>query len=482
MNYGNGKYDIVVGLEVHIQLTTNSKLFCSDAAFFGAAANENISAITLGHPGTLPRINEKAIVQAVKLGLALECSITQNNFFSRKHYLYPDLPKGFQTTQHIHPVCEGGLMQILVHDQWKKIILDHIHLEEDAGKSIHDASREFTAIDFNRAGTPLCELVTTPCISNSEEAAVFLTELRKLIRWIGVSDGNMEEGSLRCDANISVKPTGTSLLGTRVEVKNLNSIKFVKKAIDLEAARLIGILENNGVVQQETRSFDANTETTFTLRTKEDAHDYRYFFEPDLSPVTITNELINQIKLEMPALPMALQQELISSYGFSGYDAMLLTEDQQTVQFFKEAVEHDHNAKSIANFINGPVRNYCRERHCSITDIKLKPKNLAAMVKIVEAGIVDFNTAGTKLFPALLNEPETDPMQLVTRLGLELHTDKNEIEDWIQTVLQKFPEKVAAYKKGKKGLLGFFTGEVVKLSKGKAAPKNTQELLMKQLQ
>jgi aspartyl-tRNA(Asn)/glutamyl-tRNA(Gln) amidotransferase subunit B len=481
MNSVADKYDIVIGLEVHIQLTTSSKLFCSDAAHYGGAANEHTSAITLGHPGTLPRVNEAALYQAIKLGLALGCSITPKNYFSRKHYLYPDLPKGFQTTQHVNPICEGGTVNITYNNQNSTVQIHHIHLEEDAGKSIHDAYPDQTAIDYNRAGTPLCELVTEPCISSSEEAYYFLSELRKLVKWIGVSDGNMDEGSLRCDANISIKPKGTTKLGTRVEVKNLNSIKFVKKAIDIEATRLMQLVEEGQPVQQETRAFDAATETTFTLRTKEDANDYRYFIEPDLSPIIINTTTIATLEKALPKLPHTLEQEFVAQYGLSKYDAGLLVEELEIATYFTSVVAIHPNAKGVANFMNGPVKSYCKEQAITITAFPLVPAQIAAIVKLVDANTINFSIASGKLFMALLKEPDSTPEALVKKLGLIQNTDTGEIENWINTVIEKNQQKVTEYKKGKKGLIGFFMGEVVKLSKGKAEPKTTQELLKKLL-
>ncbi len=476
------KYDVVIGLEVHIQLTTLSKLFCSDVATYGSAANDNTSAITLGHPGTLPRVNEMALHQAIKLGLALGCSITQENYFSRKHYLYPDLPKGFQTTQHINPICEGGSLTIDLNDKAETVQIHHIHLEEDAGKSIHDVSPSYTAVDYNRAGTPLCELVTDPCIHSSEEAYAFLTALRKLVRWIGVSDGNMEEGSLRCDANISIKLKGATELGTRVEVKNLNSIKFVKKAIEHEVTRLIEIVEAGEEVQQETRSFDAATETTFTLRTKEDANDYRYFIEPDLSPTVITSNTIETLQKKLPLLPQQLKEQLITEHQLGNYDANSLIEDIALVQYFNEATVICKNAKAVVNFINGPIKTYCNEKDISIDNFSITPTQTAAIVKLIDDKIINFSTASGKLFNALIKDPTQQPRQLVTILNLAQQTDANEIENWITAVLEKQTQKVTEYKKGKKGLLGFFTGEVVRLSKGKADPKIVQELIAKALQ
>jgi aspartyl-tRNA(Asn)/glutamyl-tRNA(Gln) amidotransferase subunit B len=475
-------FDIVIGLEVHIQLTTNSKLFNSDATNFGAEANTNISAITLGHPGTLPFVNEKALHQAIKLGLSLGCTITNTNLFSRKHYLYPDLPKGFQTTQIVDPICIGGSLPITLNNTNSIVQLHHIHLEEDAGKSIHDLSPNYTAIDYNRAGTPLCELVTEPCINSSDEAAAFLTALRKLVRWIGVSDGNMEEGSLRCDANVSIKPKGNTVLGTRVEVKNLNSIKFVKKAIEYEVHRMVNMLNDGETIEQETRSFEASTETTFSLRSKEDAMDYRYFIEPDLSPVLITTQQIDKCKNELPPLPHQLVAQLQQLHTLSVYDAQLLVDDVETYQFFEQCLIHYKQAKPIANFINGPIKQYCNDNNCNINTIGIQPAQIAQILQLVENGTINFTIASGKLWQALLKQPNAVPVQLVQQLNLTQQNNSNDIEVWINTVIEKNAAKTIEYQKGKKGLIGYFMGEVVKLSKGKAEPKTTQALLVKALE
>ena len=297
------KYEIVVGLEVHAQLQTNSKLFCGDSIAFGAEPNTHVSPVTLAHPGTLPKTNKKAVEYAVMLGLACNCAIENYNYFARKNYFYPDLPKGYQISQHTTPICKGGYVAIQSSEGEKHIQLNRIHMEEDAGKSIHDADDFYTCIDLNRAGTPLVEIVTEPCIHSSEDAYLYITELRKLVQWLGVCDGNMEEGSLRCDANVSVRLKGETILGTKVEVKNLNSIRNVKKAIDYEAERIVKILESGGTIIQQTRSFNADNDTTFSMRDKEDANDYRYFADPDLAPFNLTDEYIGNIKAALPALP-----------------------------------------------------------------------------------------------------------------------------------------------------------------------------------
>lgn len=325
----NDKYELVIGLEVHTQLHTKSKLFCGDSAAFSTTPNSHISPITLAHPGTLPKMNSKAIEYAITLGLALNCDIEQHNYFARKNYFYPDLPKGYQVSQHTTPICKNGYLPIEVNGSVRNIRLNRIHLEEDAGKSLHDIDENFTCIDLNRAGIPLLEIVSEPNLHSSDEAYTYISELRKLVTWLGICDGNMEEGSMRCDANISIRLKGETRLGTRVEVKNLNSIRNVKKAIDVEALRLIELVENHKPLIQETRSYDADNNITFSLRTKEDADDYRYFPEPDLTPFYITDEYLNNIKGSLPELPFELKNRLIAAYQLSEYDAAVLSDDKE---------------------------------------------------------------------------------------------------------------------------------------------------------
>ena len=342
-------YETVVGLEVHAQLLTASKLFCGDSTSFGSEPNTNISPITLGHPGTLPLLNGKAVQYAIKLGLACHCEITRSNYFARKNYFYPDLPKGYQISQHTTPVCVGGYVSIKTADTEKKIQLNRIHLEEDAGKSMHDVDPEATCVDYNRAGVALVEIVTEPCISGGEEAYAYLTELRKLLRYLGVCDGNMEEGSMRCDANISVRKKGEKKLGTKVEVKNLNSIRNVKRAIEFESQRLIGILSSGGEVMQQTRSFDAVNGNTFALRTKEEANDYRYFADPDLVPFNVTEKFITDIKSSIPALPEERIELYIKKYNLPEYDARVLTEEREFADYFEKIIAHTSNYKAASN-------------------------------------------------------------------------------------------------------------------------------------
>jgi len=475
------KYEVVIGLEVHARLLTRSKLFSSDANAYGAGPNENVGVITLAHPGTLPKTNKKAIEQAVKIGIACNCTINPKNYFARKHYFYPDLPKGFQTSQHAAPVCTKGYVTVKTSGGEREILLNHIHLEEDAGKSIHDMDDAFSYIDYNRAGTPLIEIVTEPCIHSAEEAGLFLTELRRLVRWINICDGNMEEGSLRCDANVSLRLKGQAKLGTKVEIKNLNSIRNVRRAIEFEIERITGVLENNGVIQQQTRSFDAATDTTFAIREKEEANDYRYFPEPDLPPLHITEDYIANIRNSMPALPWQLTQRYKTGYGLSDYDAEQLCHDREVAAYFEDVLRYTKNYKAVANWINGPLKQLLKEGKISLDIMKPAPAELADIIKLTEEGKISFSAASSKLLPEVIKTDGAAVAELAKSLNLVQTSDVHELESWIETVLNKMPDKVAAYKKGKKGLMGLFVGEVKKLSRGKADLQTVTAMLEKEL-
>lgn len=474
------KYEAVIGLEVHAQLATVSKLFCGDSTAFGAAPNSHVSPITLGHPGTLPKTNQKAVEYAIKMGLACHCEIEKDNYFARKNYFYPDLPKGYQISQHTTPICKGGYVTIQPATGRKDVQLNRIHLEEDAGKSIHDLEDDFTCIDLNRAGTPLIEIVTEPCIHSAEEAWHYVTEIRKLVQWLGICDGNMEEGSLRCDANISVRLKGETKLGTRVEVKNLNSIRNVKKAIEFEIDRLIHLIEAGKPIQQQTRSFDASNDTTFAIRDKEEANDYRYFPDPDLAPFHLTDKYINSIKEALPALPDALAASYMSSYGLSEYDAGQLCDTRSTADYFEAVITHSKNYKAIANWMLGPLRKYLNEQQIDFASLTLEPEKLAALIELVENGKVNFSVASSKLLPAVLENNE-NPLKLAESMNLIQVHDQNAIEAWVNEAMEAMPDKVAEYRKGKKGLIGLFVGEVKKRSQGKADPKQVTSLLEQKL-
>ncbi len=471
------KYEAVIGLEVHTQLLTKSKLFCGDSAEFGNPPNTNVSAISLAHPGTLPKMNEKAVELAIKLGLAFNCDIVRNNYFARKNYFYPDLPKGYQVSQHTTPICKNGKVTISVNETERKILLNRIHLEEDAGKSIHDADENFTCVDLNRAGVPLLEIVSEPDLHSSEEAFAYVAEIRKMVRHLDICDGNMEEGSMRCDANVSVRLKGETKLGTKVEVKNLNSIRNVKKAIDFEIGRLVNLLENSEEVKQETRSFDANNGTTFSLRSKEEANDYRYFPEPDLAPFLISEEQIRSISKSMPELPLALEKRLINEYSLSGEAAKIIAGDKKTSAWFQDITGHTKNYKAVSNWVIGPVKSYLNENNLEMESFSFPAKTMAKLVDIAEEGKVSFGIAAGKIFPLLIGAPEKDPLQIAKELNLIQEKNDDTLQLWVDEVLSSMPEKVSEYKKGKKNLAGLFAGEVKKKSKGKADMKAVIEML-----
>lgn len=473
------KYEAVVGLEVHAQLATESKLFAADATAFGASPNTQISPITLAHPGSLPKMNKNAIELAIKMGLALDCEIEEVNLFARKHYFYPDLPKGYQLSQHTTPICKGGVVKINTASGSKSVRLNRIHIEEDAGKSIHDRYDEYTAIDYNRAGVPLIEIVSEPDMHSGEEAAAYLSAIRQLVRALGVCDGNMEEGSLRCDANISIRLKGEKTLGTKVEVKNLNSIRFLRKAIDHEVLRMIELKEKGEAILQQTRSFDASSETTFSIRTKEDADDYRYFADPDLPPFVVTEEMIESIRKRLPELPEQKKERLIREYALTEYDALQLTEDETISTYFESAAALSSSYKTIANWVIGPVRTTFLETNS--TELKISPAALINLIQLIENGTISHTAAVQQLFPALLQNPDQDPTQLASEMNLVQERDTDTLQQIIDEVLTAYAEKVAEYKKGKKGLIGLFTGEVMKKSGGKADPKMVQQLLVEAL-
>lgn len=475
------KYELVIGLEVHAQLMTKTKLFCGDSASFGGAPNTHISPITLAYPGTLPKLNRRAVEFAVQMGIACGCEISKVNWFARKHYFYPDLPKGYQTSQHINNICQGGGVQISVDGHTRLVKLHHIHLEEDAGKSIHDAHPDKTAIDHNRAGVPLIEIVSEPDLFSAEEAYAYVTEIRKMVRFLGICDGNMEEGSMRCDANVSIRLRGEKKLGTKVEVKNLNSIRNVKKAIEFEAKRMMEMAERGEPILQQTRSFNADNGTTFALRTKEEANDYRYFPDPDLPPFHITEEKLDAIRSSMPELPESIRQRYLQELQLPVYDAQQLSDDKDMVDFFESVIRYTNNYKFAANWMLGPVRAWLNETSNSITRFPVSPEAIASLVDLVASGQISFSSASARLLPKLMEHTTANPAELARSLNLLQNADGAEIEAWVNQVLAKMPEKVAEYRKGKKGLIGLFMGEVKKVSQGKADPKITTTLLEQKL-
>ena len=481
-------YEMVIGLEVHCQLLTASKMFAADTNAFGAAPNTNVSVITLAHPGTLPKPNHKAFELAIRMGLACGCDITKLNTFDRKNYFYPDLPKGYQLSQDKTPILRGGRIAVKYKNADGQTITDaielhHVHLEEDAGKSLHDADPTQTALDYNRAGVPLIEMVTDPCIRSGEEAAAFLGEIRKIVRFLDICDGNMEEGSLRCDVNVSVRKRGETTLGTKVEIKNMNSIRNVQRAIDVEFERQVTMVENGERILQETRSFDADTGQTTGMRLKETMNDYRYFPDPDLSPVLVTEAWIERVRAQMPELPNAAFLRLMTQYGLSEYDASQLTDSKETVQYFDAVCQHTANYKAAANWMTGPIRSYLNENSTiSLPDFVVKPAQLAAIIALVDADQISGSVATQKLFPALVAHAQQTPLALAQQNGWLQNNDSDALETWVADVLAAMPDKVKEYQKGKKGLLGLFVGEVMKKSKGTADPKRTNQMVLAKLE
>lgn len=475
------KYETVIGLETHVQLSTKSKAFCGDDARFGAAANTHISTISLGHPGTLPRLNKKQVEFAVRLGLALGSEISLENRFDRKNYFYADLPKGYQVTQDAMPICVGGSLEINVKGERKKIRIHHIHMEEDAGKSIHDVEPYFSLIDLNRAGVPLLEIVSEPDLRSAEEVDAFMSTMRQLVRYLEISDGNMQEGSMRCDVNVSVRLKGAEAYGQRTEIKNQNSMRFARRAIAFERKRQIDILEAGGAIEQETLSFDPNTGETSPLRDKENANDYRYFPEPDLTPVVLTKAYIENIQQSMPPLPWVLRAELVEQYQLSDYNANLLTEEKSIAVFFKAIAQHSKNYKAIANLLINKIKPYLSERKLEIAEFPLSAATLAAFLDLIETGKVSHSVAYQRLFPELLKQIHQSPASLAQQLNLIQSDDSDFLIQLIDEAIAKNPGQVAKYKKGKKGLLGFFVGQVMRQSRGKADPKKTNQLVREKL-
>jgi aspartyl-tRNA(Asn)/glutamyl-tRNA(Gln) amidotransferase subunit B len=478
----NGKYRAVIGLEVHAQLLTKSKIFTSDSTAFGAAPNTQTSVITLAHPGTLPKLNKRALEFAIRMGIACHSEISKLVTFDRKNYFYPDLPKGYQITQDKNPVCKGGYITISKKDGTESnIVLTKIHLEDDAGKSIHESGEADTLVDFNRAGVPLIEIVTEPCLSSSEEAYACLTEIRKLVRYLDICDGNMEEGSLRCDANVSIMLHDAKEFGKKVEIKNMNSIRNVQRAIDHEIERQIELLEKGQLVVSETRTFDATTGKSSGMRTKEELNDYRYFPDPDLSPVVISDEWLSEIKALMPALPNQLRDKFVNQYGLSVYDAQVLTDSKDTALYFEDVCRETNNYKAAANWVMGPVKSWQNEQGLTMEKFPLRGGALAELIRLIDSNVISFSVASQRLFPELLKTPEKQALQLAEELNLIQNSDADLILAIIEQVLNDFPDKVLEYKKGKNGIVGMFMGEVMKRSNGKADPKVSSELLKKKL-
>lgn len=473
------KYEVVIGLEVHAQLKTKSKIFAQDSTEFGNEQNTQISPITLGMPGVLPVLNKGVVDMAILTGLALNCKIPNRCKFDRKQYFYPDLPKGYQISQYDEPICVGGHLDI----DGKRIGITRAHLEEDAGKLVHAgadgiAGSNYSLVDLNRAGTPLLEIVSEPDMRSSDEAKAYVEELRNILRYIGVCDGNLEEGSMRCDANISVMPKGATEFGTRAEIKNVNSFRALQRAIEYEIERQIELVEEGERVVQETRLWDDNTGETRSMRGKEDAHDYRYFPEPDLMPLEISQEWVDRVKETMPELPSAKRKRYME-LGLSEYDANIIVEQMELALFFDEIIKLGANLKISVNFLMGEIAAYLKEEKLGISETKLTPGNLVKLVNLIEKGTIS-NNIGKQIIFTMLKDG-TSASEIVEKQGLSQISDEGAIKEIVQKIVSSNPEQVTAYKAGKTQLLGFFVGQVMKETKGRANPKTVNELLKEML-
>ncbi|MFN6039702.1 MAG: Asp-tRNA(Asn)/Glu-tRNA(Gln) amidotransferase subunit GatB, partial [Bacteroidota bacterium] len=444
--------------------------------------NTHVSVISLGHPGTLPMVNKTAVSFAVRLGLATNSKITSHNIFARKNYFYADLPKGYQITQDKTPICTEGYITIRLADKTeKKIGLIRIHMEEDAGKSMHDQDPIDTLVDLNRAGVPLLEIVSQPEIKNGEEAYAYLNEVRKLVRYLDICDGNMEEGSLRCDANISVMLKGSKEFGKKVEVKNMNSFRNVQRAIDFEINRQIELIEAGKTISVETRGFDAVKGTTFSQRLKEEANDYRYFPEPDLPPLIITEEYIENIKKSLPELPNDLFKRFMQELNLNEYDASLLVESKEIAKYFCDLIQHTNNYKAAANWVMGDIKSYLNENALHISSFPVKPLDIASLIKIIEEGKISHSVASQKVFPEMIKSPDKKPIDIAGELNVLIERDDNALLAIVNEVIDKYPDKIAEYKAGKTSLVGMFMGEVMKKTGGKIDPKAASKLVKETL-
>ncbi len=477
------KYEAVIGLEVHAQMLTKSKAYSNDLNEYGSIPNTNVSVITLGHPGTLPVMNKKTIENAIKLGLSLHCNIAEDQYFARKNYFYPDLPKGYQITQDTTPICTGGY--IIIKDEnnvEKQINLTRIHMEEDAGKSIHDIDVKDTLVDLNRAGVPLLEIVTEPDFRSSTEAYNYLMEVRKLVRYLEICDGNMEEGSMRCDANISVRLKGAAEFGTKVEVKNMNSMRNVQRAIEFEIDRQIEVLESGGSLSMETRNYDALSNSTSAMRSKEAANDYRYFPEPDLTPLKVTVEQINAIKSEMPALPRELFLKYTGEYGLTEYDAYNLTDSKSIALYYETILNYTKEFKLAANWVMGDIKSYLNAQGKEIDEFPIAPEKIAELIAIIKEGKISNTSASQKVFPEMLKDGSRSPLAIAESMNLIQDSNEDTILSFIHEVMKQHPDEVSRYKNGEKQLTGFLMGQLMKISKGKADPKSANQLLRNELE
>jgi aspartyl-tRNA(Asn)/glutamyl-tRNA(Gln) amidotransferase subunit B len=486
------KWETVIGLEVHAQLSTRSKIFSGASTAFGAAPNTQACAVDIALPGVLPVLNRGAVERAIRFGLAVGARVNRRSIFARKNYFYPDLPKGYQISQYEIPIVEGGTIAVHVGGVEKKVRLTRAHLEEDAGKSLHEDFHGATGIDLNRAGTPLLEIVSEPDMRSAQEAVAYARELHALVRWIDICDGNMQEAQFRCDANVSVRPRGEDRLGTRCEIKNLNSFRFLERAIEFEARRQIEIREEGGAIVQETRLYDPDRDETRPLRTKEDAHDYRYFPDPDLPPLEVGDQWLNEVKAALPELPQAKRERFIAQFGLTPYDAAVLTSSREMAAYF-EAVAAQVDPKLAANWVTGELSGYLNEQHIAIADCPLKPDALAWLIGQISDGTISVKVAKDVVFRDLwegkvagvgrgtLPMLQAEGRAYIEKKGLKQISDSGEIERIVEQVIAAHPQQVADYRAGREKAFNSLVGQVMKATRGKANPQQVNEILKRKL-
>ena len=468
-------YEAVIGLEVHAQLATDSKMFATSSTRSGDQPNTHTDPVTLGLPGSLPVVNRKAIDFAIKLGLATDCEIARTSVFSRKHYLYPDLPKGYQISQYDLPLCKNGKITIRTKSGERDIEITRIHLEEDAGKNIHASGADYSLVDLNRAGVPLVEIVSEPVIYTAEEAGAYMRQIRQIVRYLGVCDGNMEEGSLRCDANVSVRKKGTKEFGTKVEIKNINSFRFVEKAIEFEIERQAAVLAEGGSIVQETRLYDDATNSTRSMRSKEQAADYRYFPDPDLPPLVVEDDWIRRVRNSLPELPMETFQRFKKLYGMDDYNADILTAEREIASYYDQAVAAHDNPASVANWITTELFGRLNRENISIERCPISPENLARLVELIDSNIISGKIAKT-VFEEMFSSSGS-PDQIIQAKGLKQISDPKQVEEAVIKVVAANPSQVEAYRSGKTKMFGFFVGQIMKETEGKANPQLVNEIL-----
>lgn len=475
----NQKYEAVIGLEVHAQLLTETKIFCGCSTKFGNEPNSNVCPVCLGHPGVLPVMNKRVVEFSILMGLATNCEINKHSIFARKNYFYPDLPKGYQISQYEEPICENGFIEVHPKNrESKRIGITRIHMEEDAGKSIHDQSTS-TLIDVNRCGVPLIEIVSEPDIRTPEEAYLYLTRIKQLVQYLGICDGNMEEGSLRCDANISVRLKGENEFGVKTEIKNMNSFRNVERAIEYEINRQIELIEDGDRVVQQTLLWDADANEAYPMRSKEEAHDYRYFPDPDLLPVEINDNWFNELKTSLIELPDAKLKRFVNSYGLPLYDSEIITSSLELANYYENIVSVTDEYKLASNWLIGDVLSVLNEKKFNIKEFTISPENLGKLVNLIKEGTISSKIAKEVFADMLTNN--SDPESIVKEKNLVQISDPAELKEIIQRITEKNPEQISEYRAGKEKVFGFFVGQIMKETKGKANPKLVNELLKKLL-